>query len=197
MWFIKTCDLDRDRILTNIMNSNRSQGYDKEPEELVIIVDDENQEQMVVTRSIMRKQNLTHRSSFTAVLNSARNILVLQRSQNKDLYPGMYEIACAGVVHPYESFEECAQRELQEELGVKRPPLTFLDLFFDESEENRVWGAVYQILWDGELRFDEREVAWGTFLDFKEVESLILQGKCTPESSFILEILLNQVAVDK
>lgn len=171
------------------MKSNRSQRHGEEPEELVIIVDDENQEQMVVTRAIMRRQNLTHRSAFTAVLNGAGDILVLQRSQNKDLYPGMYEIACAGVVHPYESFEECALRELQDELGIKKPPLTFLDLFFDESEENRVWGAVFQTFWDGELRFDEQEVAWGTFLDFKEVETLILQGKCTPESSFILEML--------
>ena len=163
-----------------------------EPEELVIIVDDENQEQMVVTRSIMRKQNLIHRSAFTVVLNSEDKILVLQRSSSKDLYPSMYEITCTGVVQPYESFEKCALRELLEELSIRRPSLTFIDLFYDENEQNRVWGSLFKIIWDQELCFDEQEVAWGTFLNFHEVETLIEQGKCTPESSFILEMLTSQ-----
>lgn len=167
------------------MTPNRSQ----EQEELVIIVDAENQEQMVVTRSIMRKQNLVHRSSFTAVFNGDQHILVLQRSLTKDLYPGMYEISCAGVVHPHESFAECAVRELQEELGIKKSGLSFVDLFYDENEYNRVWGSLYKTVWDGELCFDEREVAWGTFLSSVEIANLITQGKCTPESSFILEML--------
>jgi isopentenyldiphosphate isomerase len=167
------------------MTPNQSQKQ----EELAIIVDAENQEQMVVTRSIMRKQNLVHRSSFTAVFNTAQHILVLQRSLTKDLYPGMYEITCAGVVHPYESFKECAVRELQEELGIKKAGLSFVDLFYDENEHNRVWGSLYKTVWDDELRFDEQEVAWGTFLSSTEISTLIAQGKCTPESSFILEML--------
>ncbi len=162
---------------------------EQKPAELVIIVDDENQEQMFVSRAIMRKQNLIHRSAFTAVVNAENKILVLRRSDSKDLYPGMYEITCAGVVNPYESFEECALREVHEELGIKHPSLTFIDLFYDENEQNRVWGALFKIVWDGQLYFDEREVAWGTFLHFAEVETLIEQGKCTPESNFILELL--------
>jgi isopentenyldiphosphate isomerase len=161
----------------------------KESEELVIIVDDENQEQMVVLRSIMRQQNLIHRSSFTAVLNDDGKILVLQRSATKDLNPNMYEITCAGVVQPFESFEECARRELQEELGIKKTSLVFIDLFFDENENNRVWGSLFKTIWNNELHFDEQEVSWGTFLTFSEIKKLIKQGKCTPESAFILEML--------
>ncbi len=163
--------------------------FEKQPAEQVIIVDSENQEQMVVSRAIMREQNLIHRSAFTAVLNQDNKILVLQRSSTKDLYPGAYEITCAGVVHPYESYEECAVRELQEELGIKKSGLVFLDLFYDENKQNRVWGAVYKTTWKGELRFDEQEVSWGTFLTFTAVKTLIKQGKCTPETSFILEML--------
>ena len=171
------------------MKSTLDHKNEPEPEELVIIVDGENQEQMVVRRSIMRRQNLIHRSSFTTVFNQNHEILVLQRSLSKDLYPGLYEITCAGVVHPYETFKECALRELGEELGIKKPTLDFVDLFFDENDDNRVWGALYRINWDGDLHFNEEEVAWGTFLDYSEVKSLILHGKCTPESSFILEML--------
>lgn len=174
------------------MHHNPSPKHNSQPEELVIIVDGENQEQMAVSRSIMRKQNLIHRSSFSAVLNSEQQLLVLQRSLSKDLYPGLYEIACTGVVHPHETSRECALRELQEELGIKKPKLIFMDLFYDENELNRVWGSVYKISWDGELSFDEEEVSWGTFLPFSDVASLIDQGKCTPESSLILEMLNNE-----
>ncbi len=177
-----------DCSLLLVMNQNPPE---QKAEELVIIVDDENQEQMVVTRSIMRKQNLIHRSAFTLVLNSEGKILVLQRSGSKDLYPSMYEITCAGVVHPYESFKECALRELLEELGIRKPSLNFVDLFYDENEANRVWGSLFKIVWDGQLSFDEEEVAWGTFLTVAEIDTLIEQGKCTPESSFILEMLTN------
>lgn len=158
-------------------------------EEFVIIVDDENQEQMVVSRTIMRKQNLIHRSSFTAVFNSSGKVLVLQRSHSKDLYPGLYEITCAGVVQPYESFDECALRELEEELDIKSPKLDFMDIFYDENQLNRVWGSLYTTIWDDELHFNEQEIAWGTFLPFSDIDSLISQGKCTPESSIILEML--------
>ncbi len=161
----------------------------EEPEEQVIIVDDENQEQMTVCRSIMREQNLIHRSSFTAVFNDENKILVLQRCSSKDLHPNLYEITCAGVVHPYESYEKCALRELQEELSIKKPPLTFVELFYDENEQNRVWGSLFKTTWNNELHFDEQEIAWGTFLDINEVKGLILQNKCTPESGFILEML--------
>ncbi|MDA3972294.1 MAG: NUDIX domain-containing protein [Desulfobulbaceae bacterium] len=165
------------------------QTNEQQPTEQVIIVDSENQEQMVVSRAIMREQNLIHRSAFTAVLNKENKILVLQRSQAKDLYPGAYEITCAGVVHPYESCRECAIRELDEELGIKKTSLIFLDLFYDENKQNRVWGSLYKTLWTGALRFNKEEVAWGTFLSFTEVETLIKQGSCTPETSFILELI--------
>ena len=175
----------RNRLSSMNINSTLQQ----EPEEQVIIVDDENQEQMVVLRTIMRKQNLIHRSSFTAVLNDENKILILQRSGFKDLHPNMYEITCAGVVQANESFEECALRELQEELGIEKPTLVFLDLFFNENENNRVWGSLFRTTWNDELRFDEKEVTWGTFLTFDEVNTLIQRRQCTPESSFILELL--------
>lgn len=175
------------------MNMDNNHHQDLEEKELVIIVDSENQEQMIVSRSLMREQNLIHRSTFIAVLNNDDKILVMQRSLSKDLYPGAYEICCAGVVHPYESYEECGLRELHEELGIRRPPLSFVDLFYDENQHNRVWGCLYKTRWTGELRFAQDEVAWGTFLDFHEVQQLINQGKCTPESSFILEMIKESV----
>ena len=46
-------------------------------------------------------------------------MLLQKRSDNKDCYPGYYDISSAGHVLAGESFMDCALRELGEELGVK------------------------------------------------------------------------------
>jgi len=71
----------------------------------------------------MRAENLPHRATYIFVLDSEGRILVQRRTDTKDLFPGYHDLAAGGVVAAGESYEECALREAEEELGIRDTPL--------------------------------------------------------------------------
>jgi isopentenyldiphosphate isomerase len=52
------------------------------------------------------------------VTNGKNELLLAQRSFDKKIYPGMWDVAVAGTVEKDETYEETAKRELYEELGI-------------------------------------------------------------------------------
>ena len=88
------------------------------------------------------------------------------------MYPGYYDVVAGGVNASGESFDACAARELEEELGVHaRPTFRFRHRY--EGPSGRVWGGVYDVRWDGEILHQASEVVWGAFLPFDEVDAMI------------------------
>jgi hypothetical protein len=93
-----------------------------EPEnvELVEVVDRDGNVIEVVRRTHMRRDRLRHRSVFIAVINDDGELLVHQRSEHKDVWPGWWDVAVGGVVGCGETYLRhcCPSRELREELGI-------------------------------------------------------------------------------
>lgn len=76
----------------------------------------------VVEREIAHANGICHRTSHVWILRKKRGriqILLQKRSDNKDSYPGCYDISSAGHIPAGCEFVPSALRELQEELGVK------------------------------------------------------------------------------
>ena len=94
-------------------------------DEIVQIVDEDNTEIAAVARRIMREQHLIHRACYILVFNQAEDLFVQKRTMTKDVYPGYYDVAAGGVALAGESYEESAERELAEELGIEGMELTF------------------------------------------------------------------------
>ncbi len=91
-------------------------------DELVDVVDDENEVVGVVPRRTLRTENLLHRCTYVFVLNAAGELYVHRRTDTKDVYPGFYDVVAGGVNAAGESYDACARRELEEELGVAAEP---------------------------------------------------------------------------
>ena len=78
-----------------------------------------------------------------------------QRSDEKDYCPGYFDVPTGGVVAAGESDEDCAERELREELGlsllgdtsVRLLSLRYLDTYFYEDELTRCFYS----LWEAEI----------------------------------------------
>ena len=74
----------------------------------------------IAERTAAHKQGLRHRTSHVCILRERAGkveVLLQKRSQNKDSFPGCYDISSAGHIPAGVDFIPSALRELKEELG--------------------------------------------------------------------------------
>lgn len=158
--------------------------------EIVTIVDRENRVVDAVPRAEMRAGRLPHRASFVFVFREDGRVVVQRRTLTKDVWPGRYDLAAGGVVIDGETYEESAQRELEEELGVRGVELRGGTEFWFEDEAVQVWGCAYACVYGGDLRLQKEEVAaveeWGA-AELARVEAG--EVRVTPDSWMAFRLL--------
>ena len=160
-------------------------------EEQVQIVDRQNLPIGVASRSVMRRQALTHRASFILVCNAGGEVFLQKRTLTKDIYPGYWDVAAGGVVLAGESYEASAARELAEELGITGIHLTFLFDHYYEDAANRVWGRVFRCCHEGPFTLQAEEVAYGRFMPMAKALRLSCSEPFTPDGVEILRKILD------
>ena len=138
-------------------------------EELVALFDESGQVVGSVPRSRMRAENLRHAATAVLVRTSAGLIYVHRRTDTKDVYPGRYDFAAGGVIVAGETPDEAAARELDEELGVSGVPITPVGRGEYSDDHTRFWAFLYTVTWDGEVRHQPEEVAWGAWWTPREL----------------------------
>jgi isopentenyl-diphosphate Delta-isomerase len=130
----------------------------------VILVDQDDHEIGVMDKvEAHRGAGNLHRAISVFLFNAKGELLIQQRSSKKITCQLMWANTCCGNVRPGESYLDCAQRRLREELGitgVKLEPVTkFLyqtpcDDEFSEYEMDTVYVGTY----DGEVSPNPDEV---------------------------------------
>jgi 8-oxo-dGTP pyrophosphatase MutT (NUDIX family) len=155
-------------------------------DEIVAIVDAQNMVVGAAPRREMRAKRLTHRSTYILVFNSQRELYVQKRTLTKDVFPGYYDVAAGGVVLAGETYEQGAERELEEEMGIRGVPLTRLFDFYFENEHTRLWGCAFSCIYDGEVVLQEEEVESGAFVPVSDVLRRALTEPFTPDGMSVL-----------
>lgn len=153
--------------------------------ESVAIVDHRNQVIGAVPRHEMRARRLPHRATFILVFDPEGRLLVQKRTATKDLYPGYFDLAAGGVVLEGESYDASAEREAEEELGIRGVPLTPQFDFYFEDEGNCCFGRVYSCVFEGPFRLQPEEVV---SVEFRALEN-VLGGGVKPVTPDSLEAL--------
>jgi len=87
--------------------------------ELLDVVDENDNIIAVKTRGEIHAECLMHRAVHILVFNSAGELFLQKRSLSKDEQPGKWDSSAAGHVDSGESYDDCARREIEEELGIK------------------------------------------------------------------------------
>jgi len=118
----------------------------------------------VVTRARMRAENLCHAATAIVVRDSAGRVYVHRRTDTKDVYPGRYDFAAGGVLQAGEDPYESAVREVAEELGVTGADLRPLFEGDYADDHTRYHAYCYECTWDGPIRWQPEEVAWGEWV---------------------------------
>ncbi len=155
-------------------------------DELVDIVDADDNVVAVVSRRQMRAERLRHRAVFIAVQDSAGRLLVHQRSFDKDVRPGAWDIAFGGVVGSGEDYGLAAERELAEEIGVTGVSLRFVSggMFGDEHYE--LIGRCYHVVHDGPVAFADGEVIDARWVDRAGLDELLRTEQVMHDSIVLL-----------
>lgn len=90
--------------------------------EFLDIVDENGQPTgRTIERKIAHAEGIRHRTShvwLARTRNGRVEILLQKRAEDKDSYPGCYDISSAGHIPAGDGFEKSAVRELREELGI-------------------------------------------------------------------------------
>lgn len=82
-----------------------------------------------------------------------------------------------------ESYEANAEREVDEEMGVRGAPLAPLFDFYYADGVARVWGRAFRLLHDGPLQLQAAEVAGGTWMSMADAAQLVREGPVCPDSA--------------
>jgi len=156
-------------------------------DEIVAIVDEHNTVLGSAPRREMRAKALPHRATYVLVFNSQDQLYVQKRTLTKDVFPGYYDPAAGGVVLAGEDYPQGALREVEEEMGVRGVPLTALFEFYHKDAHNRVWGAAFSCVYDGEIVLQEEEVESGFFMATAEILQLAETEPFTPDGLYVLK----------
>lgn len=155
-------------------------------EEIVALYDDRGRPCGSAPRSRMRAENLRHAATSVVVRNSDGLFYVHRRTDTKDVYPGLHDFACGGVLGAGEEPREAAIRELGEELGITGVTLTELGAVDYADDFTRYRAFRYATSWDGPISWQPEEVASGEWMTREEVLAALADpGWCVPDTAAV------------
>lgn len=161
-------------------------------EEWVDWVDEHNRVIGAVPRSRMRREQLAHRASYIFIEDHDGRLYVQRRTPIKDYCPGMLDACCGGVVQAGEPWYPSAVRELGEEMGIHDVPLRCWGLAWLADASNKVWGGLYDCVYEGPLTLQVEEVEY--VLRMTPDEILARADEFTPDSIAALQVWLQRRA---
>lgn len=123
---------------------------------------------------------LVHRVSHVLIINAKGEMLLQKRSSSKDIQPGKWDTSVGGHLDPGEDYLAAARREMAEELGLVRLPLTFLyhSRICNEIESENV--ATFLSRYGGEFSPNPLEIDEVRFWSAAEIETALGTGVLTP-----------------
>lgn len=98
---------------------SRKAPADLEADHLVEVIDKKNRPLAVLSKRTVHRQLLMHRSVQVLVFNPERKIYLQKRNQNKQFFPGRWDISARTHPRAGESSFDAAVRALKEELNLE------------------------------------------------------------------------------
>ena len=134
-------------------------------QELIDVVDENDEVIGVETRGEIHRQQLMHRAVHILVFNQSGELFLQKRSMNKDENPGLWDSSAAGHVDSGEDYLGCANREIEEELGIVAvEPFEILFKLPPSAETGFEHSMIYQYNHDGPLTLQEEEIDDGLWI---------------------------------
>lgn len=156
-------------------------------DELVALYDEDGIVVGSAPRSVVRARNLRHAASSVVVRDPLGRIYLHRRTDTKDVYPGLLDFAAGGVVVAGEDPADGARRETEEELGIVGARLEPMGTADYADAHTRYRAFRYLVSWDGEIRWQPEEVAWGDWVTLEELVRRLIDepGTIVPDTAAV------------
>jgi isopentenyldiphosphate isomerase len=162
-------------------------------DEPVDVVDDDDRVIATVTRAEMRARRLQHRAVFVLVTGPDGRWLVHRRSDDKDVWPGRWDLAVGGVVGAGETYAAAAAREVAEEIGFEGAMPVEIGGGRYVDDDVAVIGRCFRVDYDearhGPLRFADGEVVEARWVTPDELDTMVAHHPFVPDSLVLLRPL--------
>jgi isopentenyl-diphosphate delta-isomerase type 1 len=129
---------------------------------------------------------IAHRAVHVFVRNAAGAIFLQKRSKSKHIQPGRWDTSVGGHLNAGESYEDGAERELREELGIDikdaggRPALKLLHDYVWRSPVETEHVRTYELVSEGPFTLHPAEIDEGRFWTDDELRAAAGTGALTP-----------------
>lgn len=146
--------------------------YASDPRELLAAVDRHDQLRGPIDRATIHRENLYHRAVHIFIINCRGELLLQKRSYRKDKFPRRWDSSAAGHVNAGESYQDCAIRELQEELGVA-VALKNLEKIPASEFTGHEFIEIYAGIHDGPFSWNPHEIETCGFFELQMIDAWI------------------------
>ena len=160
----------------------------------------------IVDREKAHAEGILHRTSHVWILRRGKSgveVLLQKRSQNKDSFPGCYDISSAGHIPAGVEWKDSALRELAEELGIDwvaednlilcgQRKIIHDEIFHGKPFRDRQLSNIYCLWLDvnpDALTLQEEEVESVTWMNLEECKQRIAEKDPTFKHAIVLEEL--------
>jgi isopentenyl-diphosphate delta-isomerase type 1 len=140
--------------------------------EIFDIVDDADQVSGREKRRLVHQLGYKHRAIHVLVFNSRGKVFLQKRSMSKDTFPGAWDSSASGHLDSGEDYDQCAIRELREEIGlhISQPPRRLFKIAAcQETGQEFVW--VYRLDSEGPFTLHPEEIERGDWFSPQEVQA--------------------------
>lgn len=127
-------------------------------------------------REVHKNPKLIHRSIAIIIYSTDKRIFLQRRSMSKDTDKGKWTISCSGHIGSGDSYKKAAERELQEELGIKIP-LSQLAKYLVRSPQETEMTVLFTAVSDGPFTLATAEITGGKFVRREELEREVENGR--------------------
>ena len=158
--------------------------YGGDPEELLSVVDSDDRPLEPLERATIHRENLLHRAVHILLVNQEGELLLQKRSHRKDRFPRRWDSSAAGHVDADESYHECANRELQEEIGVQAT-LTRLGRLPASEATGHEFIEIFGGTHNGPFHWNQHEIETGGFFKLEMVDDWIAKRPEDFASGFV------------
>ncbi|MEM7601646.1 MAG: 16S rRNA (adenine(1518)-N(6)/adenine(1519)-N(6))-dimethyltransferase RsmA [Verrucomicrobiota bacterium] len=161
-------------VLSNKLDPHPCGGLPPSAIESLDVVDEQDVVIEQFPRKVIHERKLLHRAVHVFLQNKQGEIYLQLRSLLKDTHGGKWDSSASGHVDPGESYLECAEREMWEEVWV-RPKGDIVRIARIEASEatDQEFIEVFLAEPKGKIRVHGKEVDSGRFFSVEQIEQWI------------------------